>query len=93
MVLVISLPAALVDVSLHLTSRRDAWGRACDDASAGVNNGNSIASALSHGLVKLHLVLLEGVVVVRGSSRGKKERSGLSLVLQRRGIRRTRGQR
>jgi hypothetical protein len=42
--------------------------------------------------VKLHLVLLERVVVVRGSSRGKKERSGLSLVLQRRGIRRTRGQ-
>jgi hypothetical protein len=43
--------------------------------------------------VELHLVLLERVVVVRGSSRGKKKGGRLSLVLQRGSIRRTRGQR
>lgn len=91
--IITSLPAAVVDVALHLTCRRDARGRAGDDASARVDNGDSIASALSHGLVQLHLVLLESCIVHGSSSGRKKKRGRLSLVLQWRSLRRARGQR
>lgn len=66
---------------LDLTDGRDGGGRA-GSAAVGVDNGNGIASPLSHWLVNLHVgetALLE--VVCRGGQ--GKGRSGLKLVLER----------
>lgn len=57
----LDLPAALLlllHVVLHLTSRRDAEGRARNGARRRVDNGDRIAGTLGHGLVQLHAVLV-----------------------------------
>lgn len=78
------LSPSTVGSELHLTGWRDAWWRARDGASAGVNDGNSIARALGKRLVQLHLVLL---VIADGKgiwcSREDERRRGLGGVLKR----------
>ena len=56
----LDLPAALLllHVVLHLTSRRDAEGRARNGARRRVDNGDRIAGTLGHGLVQIHAVLV-----------------------------------
>lgn len=57
------LPSTSNILVLHLAGWRDARRRARNGASRWVNNGDGIAGALSHGLVKLHL--LRCAVLVR----------------------------
>lgn len=58
-----NLPSATILV-LHLSGWRDAQRWAAGAACARINNGNCIASSLSHWLMQLHLVLLRRVVVL-----------------------------
>ena len=90
----LDLPATLLlhVVVLHLTGWRNAEGRARNGAGRRVDNGDSVASTLSHRLVQLHVVLVAGRRrVERIRSGGEEERrSGLNLLLQRRALRRAR---
>jgi len=98
----IGLPSASILV-LHLAGRRDALRWASHGASAWVDDGDGVASTLSHRLVNLHpllllllvvnsVVLLESCLVEVGRG-GQQERwSWLDRVLLRRSLRRTRGE-
>lgn len=45
------LPPTVDVLVLHLAGWGDAWGRTCNDTSAGINNWNSVTGSLSHWLM------------------------------------------
>lgn len=78
---------------LHLSGGRHTWGRAGHRAGSGINNGYGVARSLSHGLVKLHgmlllllgsTMLLVGIVVVVCGCREEEGGGRLDLLLERR---------
>jgi hypothetical protein len=76
------LPATSDILLLHLSGGRDRNGRARDGASGGIDDGDGVAGALSHGLVEVGV--RRGVVgrIIGIRYRGEEEGGrGMRLVL------------
>jgi hypothetical protein len=72
----LDLPATLLllhVVVLHLAGWRNAERRARNGAGRRVDNGDSVAGTLSHGLVQLHVVLVAGRRRVERIRSGREE--------------------
>lgn len=71
----LDLPATLLlhVVVLHLAGWRNAKRRARNGAGRRVDNGDSVAGTLSHGLVQLHVVLVAGRRRVERIRGGREE--------------------
>ena len=72
---ILDLPATLLlhVVVLHLAGWRNAKRRARNGAGRRVDNGDSVAGTLSHGLVQLHVVLVAGRRRVERIRGGREE--------------------